>query len=225
MKRILLLFILASSFANGQNFKALYTHKLKGTWEVYESESFAKSIDKKSDSLYRAVNGKGYKETLIDNQKKAIDARANKLMEIILWCGIDLTELDSLAIMEQKSLNNTLPMDFTKKGAILTKDSIYGFTYDPDIENGKTKRIDYFRDSENPIMNQAKQIIGNLILQGKTNYLDTLGKVESDMFAGPLKDLRPDTEIEVILYNRSAKEKMRVIYLHETFVQIMNQNQ
>jgi len=223
MKKILLILIFVSSFANGQDFKELYTAKLKSTWEVYESESFARTIDKKTDSLYRAVNGKGYKETLIDNQKKSVTERANKLNEIIELFNIKLTELDSLAIIEQKSLNNSPPMDFTKKGAILTKDSIYGFSYNPDIENGKIKRTDYFGESENQTMNQAKQVIGNLILQGKTNYLDTIAKVESDMFAGPLKELRPETEIEIILYNKSAKEKLRLIYLHETFVQIMNQ--
>lgn len=223
MKKITFILILASSFVNGQDFKELYTDKLKSSWEVYESESFAKTIDKKTDSLYRAVNGKGYKETLIDNQKRSVTERANKLKEIIELFSIKLTELDSLAIIEQKSLNNSPPMDFTKKGAILTKDSIYGFTYNPDIEQGKIKKTDYFKDSENPTINQAKQVIGSLILQGKTNYLDTIAKVESDMFAGPLKELSPETEIEVILYNKSAEEKLRLIYLHETFVQIMNQ--
>tara|TARA_R100000544_G_C2201533_1_gene46977 strand:- start:49 stop:726 length:678 start_codon:yes stop_codon:yes gene_type:complete len=223
MKKILLILIFVSSFANGQDFKELYTTKLKSTWEVYESESFARTVDKKTDSLYRAVKGKGYKETLIENQKKSVTERANKLNEIIELFNVKLTELDSLAIIEQKSLNNSAPMNFTKKGAILTKDSIYGFSYNPDIENGKIKRTDYFRESENQTMNQAKQVIGNLILQGKTNYLDTIAKVESDMFAGPLKELRPETEIEVILYYKSAKEKLKLVYLHETFVQIMNQ--
>ncbi|WP_340064433.1 hypothetical protein [Ascidiimonas aurantiaca] len=223
MKKSLFILLFVSSSANGQDFKELYTQKLKSSWEVYESVSFTKTIDKKTDSLYRAVNGKGYKETLIDNKKKSVADRAKKLKEIIEFFNIKLTELDSLAIIEQKSLNNSLSIDFTKKGAILTKDSIYGFTYNPDIENGKIKKTDYFRDSGSPTMNQAKQIIGNLILQGKTNYLDTIAKVESDMFAGPLKELSPETEIEVILYNKSAEKKLRLIYLHETFVQIMNQ--
>ena len=223
MKKISIILVFISSFVNGQNFKKLYTEKLKSSWEVYESESFAKTIDKKTDSLYRAVNGKGYKETLIDNQKKSVTERANKLNEIIELFNIKLTEFDSLVIIEQKSLNNSPPMDFSKTGAILTKDSIYSFTYNPDIENGKIKKNDYFEVSENSTMNQAKQIIGNLILQGKTNYLDTIAKVESDMFAGPLKKLKPKTEIEIILYNKRAKEKLRLIYLHETFIQIMNQ--
>lgn len=225
MKKIVFILIFASSFVNGQDFKELYTDKLKSSWEVYESESFTKSIDKKTDSLYRAINGKGYKEILIENQKKSVAERAKKLNEIIELFNIKLTESDSLAIIEQKSINNSLPSDFTKKGAILTNDSIYGFTYNPDIENGKIKISDYFRDSENPTMNQAKQIIGNLILQGKTNYLDTIAKVESEMFVGPLKELRPEIEIEIILYNKSAEEKLRLIYLHETFVQIMNQKE
>uniref|UniRef100_UPI00404853E1 hypothetical protein n=1 Tax=Polaribacter sp. TaxID=1920175 RepID=UPI00404853E1 len=222
MKKFLFILIFTSSFVNGQDFKELYTEKLKGSWEVYESESFSKTIDKKTDSLYRAVNGKGYIETLIDNQKKSVTERAKKLKEIIELFNIKLTELDSLAIIEQKSLLNSPPMDFTKKGAILTKDSIYGFTYNPEIENGKIKKINYFKDSENSTMNQAKQVIGNLILKGKINYLDTIAKVESDMFAGPLKELSPETEIEIILYNKSSAQKLRVIFLHETFIQIIN---
>jgi len=223
MKKITFLLVFVSSFVIGQNFKESYIDKMKSSWEIYETESFVKTIDPKADSLYRKVNGKGYKETLIENQKKTINERANKITEIIDFFNIKLSDLDSLAIIEQKSLNNLLPMDFTKKGAILTKDSIYGFTYSLGKENSKLKRIDYFQTSENPTMNQAKQVIGNLILQGKTNYLDTIAKLESNMFAGPLKELRPETEIEIILYNKKSNKKLRLIYLHETFVQIMNQ--
>ena len=223
MKKILLLLILTSSFANGQDLRELYIDKLKSSWEIYESESFAQTIDPKTDSLYRMANGKGYKETLIDNQRKAVTERANKLNKIIELFNIKLSELDSLAIIEQKSLNNAIAMNFKKKGAILTKDSIYGFTYNSEKDNGKIKKIDYFKSSTNPTINQAKQIIGSLILQGKTSYIDTIAKVESDMLAGPLKEIKPETEIEIILYKKNAAEKIKLIYLHETFVQIINQ--
>lgn len=43
------------------------------------------------------------------------------------------------------------------------------------------------------------------------------------MFAGPLKGLRPETEFEILIYNKSKANQLRRIYLHETFVRIMNQ--
>jgi len=223
MKKISLILIFVSSFVNGQDFKELYINKLKSTWEIYETESFSKTIDPKTDSLYHKVNGKGYKETLIENQKKAVNERANRLSEIIKFFNIKSSKIDSLAIIEQKSLNYSPQMDFTKKGAIFTEDSIYGFTYNSVKENSELKKLDYFKVSENPTLNQAKQIIGNLILKGKTNYLDTIARAESEMLSGPLKELNPETEIEIILYNKNSDEKLIVIYLHETFVQIMNQ--
>lgn len=223
MKNITYLLVFICSFANGQNLKELYIEKLKSTWEIYETKSFIQSIDPAMDSLYHKANGKGYKETLIENQKSAVKNRADKLSEIMEFFDINITELDSLAIIEQKSLINSVPMDFTKKGAILVKNKIYGFTYNPDKENDKIQELDYFNHLENQTLYQAKQIIGSLILKGLTNYLDTIAKVENEMFAGPLKELNPDTEFEIILYNKNSKEKLWTIYLHETFVQIMNQ--
>ena len=63
-----------------------------------------------------------------------------------------------------------------KKGAIIANDSIYGFTYDLENEEVGIEKYDYFQNSENETINQAKQIIGNLILSAKTNYLEPLQK-------------------------------------------------
>jgi hypothetical protein len=223
MKKIPLLLILVCAFANGQDFKELYVEKQKGTWEYYESESFAKTIDPKMDSLYLKTKGKSYKEILIEQQKNSVKERSEKLSELIQFFKLKISELDSLTIIEQKSLNNSLPTDFTKRGAIIAKDSIYGFSYNLDDERNKILKIDYFKNSNSEIISQAKQIIGNLIISGKTNYLDTIAKVESDMFSGPLKELSPETEFEIIIYNKKKNEKLRNIFLHETFIQIMNQ--
>ena len=116
-----------------------------------------------------------------------------------------------------------MPFDFSKYGAVLTKDEVRGFSYDSAKESDGIKRIDYFATSKNETLSQAKQIIGNLILTGKTNYLDTIAKVETEMLAGPLKDLRPETEFEILIFNKNSEQPLRRIYLHETFVQIINQ--
>ena len=79
------------------------------------------------------------------------------------------------------------------------------------------------QNSKNETLNQAKVIIGNLVLSSKTNYLDSLAKVESEMLAGPLKDLIPETEFEILIFNKKKGNELRRIYLHETFVRIMNQ--
>ncbi len=223
MKKITYLLILICSFTYGQDIEELYIEKLKSSWEVYETKYFVKSIDPAMDSSYLKATGKGYHETLIENQKSAVKNRANELSKLLANFSISLTDLNSLAIIEEKSLNNSPPIDFTKKGAILTQDKIFGFSHDSESENNEFQEIDYFRKSENPTLDQAKQIIGNLILKGQTSYIDTIAKVETEMFEGPLKELNPETEFEIILYDKNSAEKLRVIYLHETFVQIMNQ--
>jgi len=53
--------------------------------------------------------------------------------------------------------------------------------------------------------------------------LDTIAKVEKEIFAGPLKELNPETEFEILIYNKKKEKELRRIYLHETFVKIMNQ--
>ena len=131
--------------------------------------------------------------------------------------------MNSLTIIEQRSLNQNLPFDFSKYGTVLTKGEVHGFSYDSAKESDGIKRIDYFATSKNETLSKAKHIIGNLILSGKTNYLDTIAKVETDMLAGPLRDLTPETEFEILIFNKSNEEQLRRIYLHETFVQIMNQ--
>ena len=223
MKRITYLLILICSFAHGQDIEELYVENLKSSWEFYETDSFVRSIDPAMDSLYLKANGKGYQETLIENQKDAVKNRADELSKLLENFNINLTDLNFLAIIEEKSLNNSPPFNFTKKGAILTPDNIIGFSHDPERENNMFQEFNYFSQSQNPTVAQAKQIIGNLILKGQTNYIDTIAKVETEMFEGPLKELSPETEFEIILYDKNSNEKLKVIYLHETFVQIMNQ--
>ena len=223
MNKITYLLVLICSFAHGQDLEELYVEKFKSSWEIYETDSFVRSIDPAMDSLYIKANGKGYQETLIENQKNAVKNRAEELSRLLANFNINLTDLNFLAVIEEKSLNNSPPIDFIKKGAILTPDTIIGFSHDSARENKMFQEFDYFSQSQNPTVAQAKQIIGNLILKGQTNYLDTIAKVETEMFEGPLKELSPETEFEIILYDKNSDEKLRVIYLHETFVQIMNQ--
>lgn len=131
--------------------------------------------------------------------------------------------MDSLAFIEQRSTNVNPPFDFVKKGAIITKDSVFGFLYNLESENVEIVSHNYFQSWESETINQAKQVIGNLIVSAKTNYLDTIARVESEMLVGPLQELRPETEFEILLYNRKNNGELRRIYLHETFIQIMNQ--
>lgn len=222
MNKIFILIFLLSSSVYGQSLKEIYIENSKGEWEKYEDKKF---LNQATDTtvVYKLKNGKNPQQTLVDNAKENVRKRAEKLSQILSELKINFTELDSLTIIEQRSLNHDLPFDSSKYGAVLTKEGFQGFSYDLEKQSDGIKKVDYFSTSKDETLSQAKQIIGNLILSGRTNYLDTIAKVETEMFAGPLKDLRPETQFEILIFNKKSEQQLRRIYLHETFVKIMNQ--
>lgn len=221
MNNLFILVSLLSSISYGQTLKEIYIENSKGEWERYEDEKYVSQVID-TTVVYKLNNGKTAQQTLIDDAKEYVYKRADKLSQILLELEIHFTDFDSLTIIEQRSLNNASPFNSTKYGAVLIKDKVHGFSYDPEKEIEGIKKIDYFSTSKNETLAQAKQIIGNLIISGKTNYLDTIAKVESEMFAGPLKELRPETEFEILIFAKNSEQQLKRIYLHETFVQIMN---
>ena len=222
MKKITFLLIFICAFANGQNIKELYVEKFESDWKVYKDKNYVKKIID-TTVVYKLKSGRSPEQELLYKAKVNLKKRAERISQIFSSLKVNLKEFDSLVFIEQRSTNVNLEYDFVKKGTIITIDSFYGFTYDLNKENVEIEKYDYFKSSENKTINQAKQIIGNLILSAKTNYLDTIAKVESDIFAGPLKGLRPETEFEILIYNKNKANELRRIYLHETFVRIMNQ--
>ena len=224
MKKILALILLISSFANAQSFKELYAENFKSDWEVYQNEEYVKQyID--TTIVYKLDSGRTPEQELLYQAKQNHDKRAELISEILSSLKLNFEELDSLAFIEQGSTNVNPPFDFVKKGAIITKDSVFGFLYNLERENVEIARHNYFQNSESEIINQAKQVIGNLIISAKTNYLDTIARVESKMLSGPLQALRPETEFEILIYNKNENSELKRIYLHDTFIQIMNQKQ
>lgn len=224
MKIILALILLISSFANAQSFKELYAENFKSDWEVYQKQEYVKQyID--TTIVYKLDNGRTPEQELLYQAKQNHDKRAELISEILSSLKLNFEELDSLALIEQRSTNVNPPFDFVTKGAIITKDSVFGFLYDLESDNVEIIRHNYFENSESDIINQAKQVIGNLIISAKTNYLDTIARVESEMLSGPLQVLRPETEFEILIYNKNENSELKRIYLHETFIQIMNQKQ
>tara|TARA_R110002072_G_scaffold202474_2_gene360343 strand:+ start:1059 stop:1730 length:672 start_codon:yes stop_codon:yes gene_type:complete len=222
MKKIPLILIFICAFANGQSIKELYAEQFENDWKVYEDENYVKKyID--TTIIYKLKSGRSPEQELLFQAKENLNKRAERISKILNSLKINIAELDSLSFIEQRSRNMNFEGNYVNKGAIIAKDSIYGFTYDYSKENFKIESYNYFQNSENETINQAKQIIGNLILSAKTNYLDTIAKVEKEMFAGPLKELNPETEFEILIYNKKRENELRRIYLHETFVRIMNQ--
>ena len=86
---------------------------------------------------------------------------------------MNLKEFDSLVFIEQRSTNVNLEYDFVKKGAIITKDSIYGFAYNLVKEDQGIKNYNYFKNSKNKSLSQAKLIIRNLILSSSLYFLSS----------------------------------------------------
>ncbi|WP_223032766.1 hypothetical protein [Hanstruepera marina] len=222
MKKIPFILIFICAFANGQSIKELYTGRFENDWKVYEDENYVKKyID--TTIVYKLESGRSPEQELLFQAKENLNKRAERISKILNSLKINIAELDSLSFIEQRSRNINFEGNYVNKGAVFAKDSIYGFTYDYSKENFKIESYGYFQNSENETINQAKQIIGNLIISAKTNYLDTIAKVEKEMFAGPLKELNPETEFEILIYNKKRENELRRIYLHETFVRIMNQ--
>lgn len=222
MKKIPFILFFLCAFAKGQSIKELYAERFENDWKVYEDENYVKKyID--TTIVYKLESGRSPEQELLFQAKENHNKRAERLSQIFSSLKISLKELDSLVFIEQRSTNSNFENDFVKKGAIITNDTIYGFSYDLDDENQAIKRSNYFQNSKNETLTQAKVIIGNLVLSSKTNYLDSLAKVESEMLAGPLKDLIPETEFEILIFNKKKGNELRRIYLHETFVQIINQ--
>lgn len=222
MKKITLILIFVGAFANGQSIKDLYIEQFDDDWKVYEDESYLKKIID-TTIVYKLESGRSPEQELLFQAKENLNKRADRIAKIFNSLKIELTELDSLTFVEQRSTNVNFEGNYVNKGTIIANDTIYGFIYDYSKDNFEIDSYDYFKNSENGTINQAKQIIGNLILSAKTNYLDTIAKVESEMLAGPLIELSPETEFEILIYNKKNEDILRRIYLHETFVRIMNQ--
>jgi hypothetical protein len=222
MKKITFLLIFICTIANGQSIKELYAEKFESDWKVYEDKNYVKKfID--TTVIYKLKSGRSPEQELLYKAKENLKKRAERISQIFSSLKVSLKEFDSLVFIEQRSTNVNLEYDFVKNGAIITKDSIYGFKYDLFKESQGIENYNYFKNSKNKTLSQAKSIIGNFILSSKTNYLDSIAKVESEMLAGPLQNLRPETEFEILIYNKKNKNVLRRIYLHETFVRIITQ--
>ncbi|WP_417885327.1 hypothetical protein [Zunongwangia sp.] len=220
-----LLILIFSSIANaqGQGIKELYSEQFKSDWTVYENKEYVKQfID--TNVVYKLASGRSPEEELLYHAKDRHRKKSKRIAEIFSSLKIDIQQYDSLVFVEERALQIQTSNDFIKNGAIITQDSIYGFSYDPSMEKVIIKSYDYFLNSDNQTVGQAKQVIRNLVLSGKTRYLHTIAKVESEMLSGPLQNHRPDVEFEIIIYNKNGENELRRIYLHETFIQIMNQN-
>lgn len=222
MKEYLLLIILICSFANAQNIDELYTEKFKSDWQVYQNK---KNLQPLIDTtlVYTLVSGRSPQQEIVYQARENLRERAESIARVFSSLNIKLEEVDSLVFIEQRSTHTQLPFDFSIKGALVINDTIHGFYYDAANDDPEIDKYDYFEQSEKETIHQAKQIIGKLILTSKTNLLDTLGKVETKLFEGPWKNVRPETEFEVLIYNRHKENELRRIYLHETLAQLLNQ--
>ena len=128
MKKLLALILLICSFANAQSFKELYDENFNGDWEVYQNEEYVKQyID--TTIVYKLDSGRTPEQELLYQAKENHNKRAALISEIFSSLKLNFEELDSLAFIEQRSTNVNPSFDFVKKGAIITKDSVFGFLY------------------------------------------------------------------------------------------------
>lgn len=221
MKKITFLLIFICAFANGQNIKNLYTEKFEKDWKVFEDENYVKKhFDTSID--YNFKSGRSLGQELVYNKKKELNRNAERISRIFIALNINLAELDSLSFIEQRSKKINCD-GIISKGVIIANDSIYGYIYDFRKGNLKIESYDYFKNSENDTIDYTKNIIKNLILSTKINYLDSIAKVDKEMFDSSRK-LNSGTEFEILIYNKKKENELRRIYLQETFVRIIDQN-
>lgn len=152
-----------------------------------------------------------------------MNKNAEKISKIFSALDIDLGELDSLSFINQRSKKIPLDNIYTNKGIIIANDSIKGFIYDYNKGNFKIESYDYFKNSENDTIDNAKKIIKTLILSGKIDYLNSIAKIDKEMFDSSRK-LNSGTEFEILIYDKKKENELRRIYLQETFIEIIKQN-
>lgn len=225
LKNFSLILFLICSWSYAQNIKELYLEKFKSDWKLYENKSFLKkSID--TSVVYKLESGRSIEEELLYQAKANHKDKASLLELIFSTLKINLKEFDSLAFIQHRSLNQRPPFSFVRKGAIIGNGQIYGFRYDlRDLKKDQLEiqQYNYFLYSENKHIEQVKHIIKNLIFLGRTHHIDSIAKVEGDMLVGPLKELTPETEFEILIYNKRKERVLRRMYLHDTFGRVMNQ--
>ncbi len=222
MKNITFLLIFFYAFVNGQSIKKLYTEKFENDWKVYEDENYIKKLFD-TTIVYNFKSGRNIGQELVYLKKRELNRNAERISRIFSALNINLNELDSLSFINQRS--KKIPFDniYTNKGLIIANDSINGFIYKYKKGNVKIESYDYFKNLENDTIDYAKKIIKNLILSGQIDYLDSIAKVDKEMFDFSRK-LNSGTEFEILIYNKKKENELRRIYLRETFVGIINQN-
>lgn len=217
---MLLALVLFSTFAKPQDIKDLYTESFKSDWKIYEDEENVKTyID--TSLVYKLASGRTPEEELLYQAKKNHQKKADYLSAVFAKLDFHLKAYDSLVFIQQRSINRQPPFDFTKKGAIITADSIHGFFYD--LQTKEIKDIDYLNPMDNEVVEQAKRMIISRITQGKTNHLDSIAKLEAELLSAPTNKILPQTEFEILIYNAAKEKRLRRVYLHETFVRIINE--
>lgn len=221
MIKLTTLFVFISSYCFAQNFEELYTETFKSDWEVYQNADYVKQyID--TTIVYQLSSGRTPEEELLFKAKENLQKRAARIAQIFSSLDINTQQLDYLVFLEQHSLSFDIESLIIKKGAVFTNDSVYEYMYDERSKTFDLQRYNYFENSKTEIEKLAKGVILNIIVSGKTNYLDSLEQTETDLFAGPLKGLRPQTQFTILIYNKAETFALRRIYLHETFAQLLS---
>lgn len=104
MKKITLILIFVGAFANGQSIKDLYIEQFDDDWKVYEDESYLKKIID-TTIVYKLESGRSPEQELLFQAKENLNKRADRIAKIFNSLKIELTELDSLTFVEQRSTN------------------------------------------------------------------------------------------------------------------------
>jgi len=216
MKKLLVLLLFVTSFSYGQSLKELYLEQMKSLWEV----NLTKEIPKQIDSIYRNLWGDAYRDTLMNREKKSVTIKASRFDKILDALDISLSSVDSLALIQQHTFAINDPELFIFKGAVITQDRTVGFQYNVQKEAEGIQKKSYFNTSRDSVYDLAKRIIKNSVLQGKSHVLDSLAKIESELLNTEFKEFTPEVEFEILVYNRTKKQKLRCIYLHELFAYI-----
>ncbi|UNZ00269.1 hypothetical protein MQE36_07995 [Zhouia spongiae] len=222
MKKLTLLFILFWSGVQAQDFSKLYLNKLESMLGNHID-----SMDPEVTNQFIKTMGEHYKDSLTSKaiQKEAI--HADKLDQVLRFFDHDITSIDSFVLIEEKTINqdDIFSIDATRKGLIIHNKEVSGFNYSDLFNPISIQKTNYLEKSGDRIQDKAREVIIALAYENKEPVLLELIKVENQLLNGHLKGTKPKKEFEVIFFNKSDQEQIRMYRLHETFVHALNQNE
>lgn len=188
---------------SGQNFSKSYFDFFKDSWEREITEEMKARIDPALDEFYKKTSGMGFWEKNAELRKKGVLEQIENYKTVLELKGLNIDTLNAFTIVKEKGSGlNLLPTN----GYIIIPNKI-SFTF----TKKKSKYLlstNYFDSTE--VYYPYRKKIKDLLESNNIKQLSDFAKQEVID-----KVLKANIEYEIVLYNRSNKTPLQIIYLHD----------